>query len=121
MIFIIFLFAHFIGDFICQTDKMAINKSSKFDELLNHIIVYTISLSIIISILSIIFNYNINNIFIFIGINFIFHLIIDFFTSKLNSYLWKNDNRHWFFVSIGFDQFLHIAILYITYLLCFIK
>lgn len=48
-------------------------------------------------------------------INFILHWITDYFTSRVNSWLWQNERRHEFFVSIGFDQFIHYVCLFWTY------
>jgi len=48
-------------------------------------------------------------------ITFIAHTITDFFTSRINSSLWKMGKVHYFFVSVGFDQFLHFAQLFLTY------
>jgi hypothetical protein len=48
-------------------------------------------------------------------ITFIFHTITDYFTSRLNSKLWKKGDVHNFFVSIGFDQVLHYVQLFLTY------
>ena len=44
-------------------------------------------------------------------INCFSHLVIDYFTSKINKYLWDTRQVHRFWCSIGFDQFLHITIL----------
>lgn len=38
---------------------------------------------------------------------FVTHAVIDGITSRITSYLWKNEKVHWFFVCIGLDQFLH--------------
>ena len=39
------------------------------------------------------------------------HIIVDYFTSRLNKKLWVEKKVHWFFVSLGFDQFIHCATL----------
>ena len=98
LIIITLLVLHFIGDFLFQSDWMAINKSKEIDVLFYHCLVYSI-------------------LFLGFGIKFWFltlltHFITDFFTSKLNAYLFTR-SRHWFFVAIGFDQLIH----YITLLL----
>lgn len=96
------LFLHWFGDFVCQSDKMAINKSKSNFWLSMHVLVYTAVL-------------------MFLGwkialINGIAHWIIDYFTSRLNAWLWAKEERHWFFVSVGFDQFLHVALLWYTWM-----
>ena len=109
MSIIILLFGHWFADFVMQTDDMAVNKSHSNSALAKHCLVY-----IFILIMFVYFTFPdkslefYNNVF---AINLIGHLIIDFTTSRLNTWLWKKGMRHWFFVSIGFDQFLHIAIL----------
>lgn len=50
----------------------------------------------------------------FAGITFITHTITDYFTSKINAYLWANKMEHTFWSSIGFDQFLHHLQLILT-------
>jgi hypothetical protein len=105
------LFSHFVADFLFQNDWMALNKSKSWSVCLLHAVVYTIVM------ISIGFAYfpleiwtfgTMIEIFIFNGIC---HYIIDFITSRINAYLWKREKRHWFFVTIGVDQFLHSAIL----------
>ena len=108
-IIILILFTHFIADFIMQTDKMAINKSTSIKWLSYHVWMYAV---ISIAFISISPWY-----WIF---NSLAHWVIDFFTSKWTSYLWKNEKRHDFFCIVGFDQLLHTSILIIT-LLPFLK
>lgn len=40
-IIILILFIHWIADFWCQTDKMAVNKSKSWTYLLQHTLIYT--------------------------------------------------------------------------------
>ncbi len=96
---------HFFADFTLQTDKMATNKSKKFEYLLLHAFVYCIPL--------IFFSFK------FATINMVLHLAVDFFTSKLTTYFWSRDKRHWFFVTIGADQAIHLTLLLLTYYLMF--
>ena len=51
----------------------------------------------------------------FVIITFICHTVTDYFTSRLNSKLWAKGDVHNFFVSVGFDQVLHYAQLFLTY------
>jgi len=91
---------HFLSDFILQTDKMAINKSSSNKWLGIHVLVYSIPL--------LVFGWQ------FALINCLAHAITDFFSSRATSYLWKKNERHWFFVVIGLDQAIHITCLFMT-------
>jgi len=98
---VILLFIHFIGDFVLQSDWMAVSKSSSWKALSVHILVYTIFLVPFFGIK-------------FAVVNGVLHFITDAVTSRLTTYLWKKEKRHWFFVVIGFDQFIHTACLLMT-------
>ena len=92
---------HWVMDFVCQSDRMALNKSKDNKVLVAHCTIYAAP-------------------FVFFSIRyamFLFatHFFIDFCTSRYNSYLWKNDRRHDFFVMIGFDQLLHFDALLVGY------
>ncbi len=104
-IYIVFwlLLAHFIGDFICQSDWMAQGKSKKFLPLFIHCVVYSWVIYV--------FSGNI----LFTLVNFLLHFVIDFFTSRVNSWLWNKKEIHWFFVGVGTDQFCHYLCLITTY------
>lgn len=114
--FYLILFAHWVGDFLCQSDWMAINKSKSFKALGLHVLVYTACLAGIFFVLDpfLIFE-SPWPILAFAGINGSFHFLIDAVTSRINSYLWQNEKRHAFFVMIGFDQLLHTALLLYTF------
>lgn len=95
------MLAHFGGDFLLQSDQMATRKSSSLKWLSIHVGTYS-------AFLLILFGWK------FAVVNGITHWLIDLVTSKINSRLWKAEERHWFFTMIGFDQFLHVAILVAT-------
>ena len=95
------IWAHLFSDFFLQTDKMAINKSTSNKWLTIHVLVYIIPFWIFCGPL-------------YAGINFILHFITDYISSRCTSYLWKKDQRHWFFTVIGIDQALHMTALILT-------
>lgn len=105
------LLIHWIADFLCQTDKMAQGKSKNWNDLLEHTSVY----SLIWLMPSILLFEKLG--LVFVGITFLAHTLTDYFTSRLNTKLWSEKKIHWFFVSIGFDQFLHFTQLFLTYYL----
>lgn len=106
------LFCHFIADFVMQSHEMAMKKSKSFLWLSYHILIY--SLGILFFGIFIEF-FSDPKLFIYWWvINVLSHYIIDFFISKLTFYLWKKQENHWFFVTIGFDQLLHTIILIYT-------
>jgi len=106
MFVIYLLFLHFLADFVCQSNWMAINKSKSDFALSVHVITYTSVLAFGLLLVSFT-----NNMSIYLMFNAFCHFITDFFTSRLNSKLWAKENKHWFFVGIGFDQFIHAATL----------
>ena len=103
------LFTHWIADFVLQTDWQAKNKSKDNMALLSHTVFYTFAW-ILPSLLLVG-----QQTHWFLLITLASHTITDYFTSRLNSKLWANGKVHEFFVSVGFDQFLHYVQLLLTY------
>ena len=116
---IVILFWHWFADFVLQTDEMAKNKSSNNSYLLKHTITYALSWFLLIWIIEIFQNVQFIPVIEFVGITFVAHTITDYITSRINSKLWTKGDTHYFFVSIGFDQFLHFTQLLLTYKLLF--
>ena len=132
---IILLVTHFVGDFICQSDWMALNKSKDWWALTVHVGVYTLVLSAALVFLDVSASPEVS---FFIWGNALAHFIQDAITSRINSRLWFIDTyprppqpmggtysayplfarftetRHWFFVGIGGDQLLHYITLFVT-------
>lgn len=99
------LLTHFIGDFVLQTDKMAVNKSTSFKWLTIHVLTYMIPLSLFYIIL---FSHvGALTILSVIIANLVLHWITDMVTSRVASYYFKNDKRGMFFKTIGLDQMIH--------------
>ncbi len=98
------LILHFLGDFILQSDWMALNKSNLKNPLplLAHVLVYSTC-------------FILSGTWPFIVWVFLTHLITDAITSNITKVLWVNDQRHWFFVMIGIDQLIHYLTLAILY------
>lgn len=96
--------AHFVGDFLLQTEWEATEKWHDFDALSQHTVTYAV-------------------LFIFWGVPFVLitlvaHTLTDYFTSKINHRLAESAKTsgkwHNFFAMIGFDQTLHYAQLFVT-------
>ncbi len=92
---------HFLADFMLQSHKMSINKSKSNKWLLYHVLVY--------SLIWCVFGWR------FWIINAILHFVVDWFTSRGTSYLWKKQEVHWFFCLVGFDQAIHLTTLILLY------
>lgn len=122
----VLLVAHFVADFLCQTDWMALNKSKRWDALGAHVLVYSVVLGVFV------LPFDRPGAGLFLLVNAATHFVQDALTSRLTSRLWfieltpwKPDDvsdgcyklgttRHWFFVAIGFDQLLHYVALFLT-------
>jgi hypothetical protein len=102
-IIILLVWIHFVADFVLQSNTVAINKSKSNMILLQHVLIYGV-LFIPIS-------------FYFAVINAMLHFVVDYITSRVTSVLWAHDERHWFFITIGLDQALHLTCLLSTYYL----
>jgi hypothetical protein len=114
------LFIHWFADFVMQTDWQATNKSKNWKALLSHTYIYSMWFFCGMAVLgNLILDLNLSLKFgiSFFAITFIMHTITDYFTSRLNTKLWNNKKVHNFFVSVGFDQWLHYAQLFGTYYL----
>lgn len=109
-VILLLIFTHWVADFLLQTDEMALNKSKSNYWLFIHVLVYSAIFFAPLIIIGLPY-WSVT----FVTITFICHFITDYFTSKLSARLYKDNKRHWFFVVIGFDQFLHYAQLIITY------
>jgi phage-related holin len=78
---------------------MALNKSSSNKWLGIHCFIYALP-------------------FLYFGFKFalvagISHFVIDYVTSRVNANLWKQGKRGMFFKNIGFDQALHMTVLFL--------
>jgi len=103
---IILVWMHFFADFILQSDSMATKKSSSNKWLGLHIAAYSLPFFLWLG-------------WYFALINGIAHFITDWCTSRITSKLWAEKKVHWFFVTIGFDQAIHITTLLISYQIIF--
>lgn len=114
---ILILLSHWVSDFILQSNWMSTNKSKSFPVLIAHTLTYSVAMCVMITILTefnMLIDKYVYSYILFLLIMFITHTIIDFITSKINSKLWDKNEVHWFFTSIGFDQWLHYLTIFIT-------
>lgn len=103
-------FTHWVGDFLLQSDTMALNKSKSLYWLFVHVFIYSGCFFI-----STLFFFKIEIVIYFFLITFVSHFITDFITSRITSHLYVKGDRHNFFVVIGLDQFLHTTQLLLTF------
>lgn len=103
------IMAHFVGDFILQTDAHATGKSKDNVILLSHVLMYSLPFVILAFVLSISLWWVI--------INAALHFCVDYVSSRMTSKLWQEGDKHNFFVVIGADQATHLICLFATLLL----
>jgi hypothetical protein len=112
---------HWFADFVLQTDWQAQNKSKSNFALLSHTSNYSL---VWLLPMCLVFGkmkegatteWIVWTTLYFSIITFFAHTITDYFTSRLNSRLWKANQVHYFFVGVGFDQVLHYGQLFLTY------
>jgi len=101
------LLMHWVADFVCQTDKMARNKSKSLKWLTIHALTYILIFTPLW-----IGGYVP---FAWIAINFVAHWYTDFVTSRISSHFYKEGKIHQFFVVVGADQVIHYMTLFFTY------
>jgi hypothetical protein len=109
--FIFLLLAHFIGDFVFQSRTIANNKSTNLYWLLTHGLIYMIPLLIVS-----VFIFPFTSALLVTAINVITHLFVDNISGKFTSLFYKQQKYYYFFTTLGLDQFIHISILYLSYI-----
>ena len=114
---IIFSFVHWLADFVFQKSEWQETKSSSFSSLTKHTAVYGLIIYATAEAMNYFGAFGAQSDYAPLEFGLIqcfSHTLIDFFSSKLNKYLWQQKRTHDFFVSIGFDQFLHFTIMYLS-------
>ena len=100
-VLVLLIWTHWFADFILQSDRIAINKSSSNEILLWHVFLYGACFLWVSP--------------LFALVNAGLHFVTDWFTSRATKKLWVAEQRHWFFVVIGLDQAIHMTCLLGTY------
>lgn len=108
------IFIHWFADFVLQTYWQATNKSKNNKALTMHVLSYSTVWLLVANAYAIVTG-NFLMLALFPIITFVCHWITDYYTSRLNSKLWEKGDVHNFFVSVGFDQFLHYLQLFLTF------
>lgn len=126
------ILAHFLGDFVFQSNWMASNKSKDNAALMQHVAAYTTALSLttVVPFHAIGHPHGVTvaDFTVFIAVNAALHFITDYITSRITSRLFMAQfdegfsvtvmkpgfNLHNFFVVIGTDQAIHGLTLALT-------
>lgn len=118
------MFVHWVADFVCQSDEMVKGKSSSIAALSKHILSYAVVFTVgtFITALALdgkghseqLFKEGFATFWAFVFINVGSHFFIDFITSRASKLEFERGNTGTAFKIIGFDQFLHIAIMAVS-------
>ena len=103
------IIGHWVGDYVLQTEKMAVGKATSIKWLSIHSVVWTLSMMIIV----VPFSSSVT-IWVWVLIMGILHWAQDFVTSKINAFFQKKKWTKMFWLSIGTDQMLHYLIMFGT-------
>lgn len=108
------LFAHWINDFVGQcylfpSLEIGKNKSKSWEILTAHILLYTLGMTFMMWPFV-----GLDQAMYFSTFNGLTHFLIDAITSRITSSAYQKGNHKLFWSTIGFDQFLHVAILCAT-------
>jgi|SRR5689334_1858781 len=114
MILYYILFCHWLNDFVGQgylfpSLEMGKNKSKNMAILWIHILLYTAGMWLMLWPFM-----GVEVSLAYASLNGAIHFPIDFCTSRASSKAYADGNIRWFWTVIGFDQFLHVAILCAT-------
>ncbi len=116
---LVLLSAHFIGDFMCQSDRMAKGKSTSFAVLGEHVCVYAGVVTVFM--MPVIAMYVSTSIDLgvvaarFCVVTMLTHFVTDTITGRINARLWREGRVHDFFVGVGADQLIHAWTLALTW------
>ena len=102
------LVAHFVGDWLLQTNWQAVNKSRNVLPLTIHVLTYTLVLATVMIWVVPIW---------WVVVNALAHFATDVWTSRLTSHYSVQGDRQRFFAVIGADQLIHYATLTGTWFL----
>lgn len=101
---------HWFGDFCLQTNAQASNKWHSNLALFQHTCVYTLCMTAFGAF------FGVPGIIWGLG-NGVAHFMVDYVTSKITHRLYTAGNNHEFFVVVGADQYIHMVILVLTFVL----
>lgn len=115
-LFLSVILAHWISDFVLQSNWMATNKSKSNRALGAHVVTYTVSMGLLLAIMQpgFFMGSGLPAFVSWVIANGALHFITDYMTSRITGRLWANGRTHDFFVAVGLDQMIHYACLFYT-------
>lgn len=98
---------HFFADFVFQKESWKLNKSSSNASLALHCLTYGVVMFIMISFFSP----------LWVIFNTVAHFVVDWITSRITKHFWELKDYNSFFIIIGLDQFIHLFIMFGSYII----
>lgn len=115
---ILILLTHWVADYVLQSDSLALRKSTSLSALITHSAIYTSVWAGLLIFLELISGLPmIPFVMKFCAITFTTHAAIDYYTSRVQKRLYEQEKRREFFISLGFDQVLHLIQLFACFTL----
>ncbi len=111
---LVLLGAHFLGDWILQPRKIAINKSKKISILFLHVVIVSLCLFFALSI-----KFSITESMPLIITNGLSHALLDWYGWNFYKHYFSNlsieehFSNYWFYFTIAIDQFIHLSIIFL--------
>lgn len=112
-----FLLVHWLADFVLQTEHMALRKSTSNYYLGMHVTVYSVTTILGWWLAFLVLGVHVTSWrYLEAGVAIFFmHFITDYITSRITGRYYKAKKNHDFFVTIGFDQWLHYIQIFIVF------
>jgi hypothetical protein len=114
---VVLLFGHWVADFVWQPHWMGMRKSKEWWVLIQHgarISVGGLAVGLVLIALTGLNHTDATPLAWWALVNGVAHVAIDAVTSRMTGKLYAKGDMHNFFVVIGFDQFLHVALAVLT-------
>ena len=117
IIVLYFLLVHWLSDFVLQTEHMALRKSTSNYYLGMHVTVYTLTTILAWLLYFLVVGIHVTPLkYLEAGVAiFAMHFLTDYITSRITGKYYKAQKNHEFFVTIGFDAFLHYCQLFLVF------
>ena len=114
---LVILFAHFVGDFVVQPDKVAQNKWHSNKALTIHVALYTLMLFLFVWLFLIpTADFVTWHWYLYWAVlNGASHWVTDYVISKDRKTYWDEKDYRMYFIMVGFDQMAHYAVLAVSY------
>lgn len=105
------VFAHFLGDFVFQTERMALNKWTSWDALRAHVQVYAACIMCVMAALP---GTTVLGTVLFALSNGLLHMFTDRISSNVMKEAREASNQRKFFLALGADQTIHMMCFFLT-------